>query len=73
MKSDQLIEYNKANFSFKNHAENEPGRLVPDLLFLKRKKVHLRYKQVVCSLVLVYLTITLNLAYTKNKVYKYLD
>ena len=52
MKSDQLIECNKANFFFKNH---------------------LRYKQVVCSLVLIYLTITLNFAYTKNKVYKYLD
>ena len=32
MKFGQLIEYNKRNvFFFKNHAENEAGRLVPDL------------------------------------------
>ena len=37
MKFGQLIEYNKRNFSFKNYAENEAGRLVPDLfLFLKK-------------------------------------
>ena len=32
MEFDQLIEYNKKNIFFKNHAENEAGRLVPDLL-----------------------------------------
>ena len=39
MKFGQLIEYSKKNifvfvrkiFLFKNHAEREPGRLVPDL------------------------------------------
>ena len=32
MKFGQLIEYNKRNiFFFKNHAENEAGRLVSDL------------------------------------------
>ena len=32
MKSDQVMEYNKRDvFSFKNHAENEEERLVPDL------------------------------------------
>ena len=32
MKSDQAIEYNMRNvFSFKNYAENEAERLVPDL------------------------------------------
>ena len=31
MKFDQAIEYNKKIFFFKNHAENETGRLVPDL------------------------------------------
>ena len=37
MKIGQLIEYNKRYFFFKNHAENEAGRLVPDLfLFLKK-------------------------------------
>ena len=37
MKPGQLIKYNKRNiFFFKNYAENEAGRLVPDLfLFFK--------------------------------------
>ena len=34
MKFGQLILYNKKNIFFKNHAENEAGRLVPDLLLL---------------------------------------
>ena len=33
MKFGQLIEYNKRNIFFENHAENEAGRLVPDLFF----------------------------------------
>ena len=32
MKFGQLIEYNKRNIFFKNYAENEASRLVPDLL-----------------------------------------
>ena len=40
-------------FFFKNHTENEAGRLVPDLLcFLK--KLYIRSKQGVSSLVLIY-------------------
>ena len=43
MKLSQLIEYNKRNIFFKNHAENEAERLDPHLiLFCKdthRKKV----------------------------------
>ena len=37
MKFGMLIEYNKRNIFFKNHAENEAGRLVPDqiLFYLK--------------------------------------
>ena len=36
MKFDQVIGYNKI-FFFKNHAENEGGKLVPDLfLFFKK-------------------------------------
>ena len=31
MKFAQLIEYSKTIFFFKNHAENEAGRLVPDV------------------------------------------
>ena len=34
IKFGQVIEYNK-KFSSKNHAKNEAGRLVPDLLFFK--------------------------------------
>ena len=33
----QLIEYNMKNIVFKNHGENEAGRLVPDLFFQKKK------------------------------------
>ena len=32
MKLGQLTKYNKKIFFFKNYAENEPRRLVPDLL-----------------------------------------
>ena len=34
MKFGQLIEYNKRKIFFKNYAENEAGRLVPDLFLL---------------------------------------
>ena len=37
MKFGQVIEYNKKIFSFKNHSENEAGRLVPDLFLLFKK------------------------------------
>ena len=37
MKFGQLIEHNKRNIFFKNYAENEEGRLVPDLAVLFRK------------------------------------
>ena len=50
MKISQLIEYNKRNIFFKIHAENETGRLLPDL-FLLLKIFYLKSKQVVCSLV----------------------
>ena len=33
MKYGQLIEYNVRNIFFKNHAENEVGRLVSDFFF----------------------------------------
>ena len=37
MKLGQLIECNKKKIFFKNYAENEAGRLVPDLfLFFKK-------------------------------------
>ena len=38
MKLDQVIEYNKGNiFFFKNYAEKEAGKLVPDLFLLFEK------------------------------------
>ena len=37
MKFSQLIEYNKRNIFFKNHAENEAGMLVPDPFLFFRK------------------------------------
>ena len=36
MKLGQLIEYNKIIFFFKNYAENEAGKLVPDLFLFFR-------------------------------------
>ena len=40
-------------FFFKNHAENPTERLVPNL-FLFLKKIYVRRKQMVCSLVSIY-------------------
>ena len=37
MKFGQLIEYNKRIFFFKNYAENEACRLVPDLFLFYEK------------------------------------
>ena len=53
MKSGQLTEHQKKNIFFKNHAENETERLVPDL-FIFSEKLYLRLKQVVCSLASIY-------------------
>ena len=46
-------------FSFKNQAENEPERLVADLLFFKKALCKVK-KQVTCSLI-SYILIILNL------------
>ena len=40
MKYDQLIEYNKRNIFLKNYAENEAGRLVPDLYLYFKKALY---------------------------------
>ena len=40
MKFGQVIEYNKTDFFFKKHAENEAERLVPDLLLFFRKALY---------------------------------
>ena len=39
MKFGQSIDYNKIVF-FKNHAENEVGRLVPDIILLFKKLLY---------------------------------
>ena len=41
-------------FFFKNHAENEVGKLVQDQILFFFNKFYMRQKQVVCSLVLIY-------------------
>ena len=46
-------------FSFKNQAENEPERVVADLLFFKKALYKVK-KQVTCSLI-SYILIILNL------------
>ena len=40
MKFNQLIKYNKAYIFFKNQADNEVGRLVPDLSLFLRKALY---------------------------------
>ena len=65
MKLGHLIEYNKGNIFLQSHAENEVGRLVPDLLISGKSKCSATYFQ--------YISIALNLAYNKNKLYKTLD
>ena len=44
MKFGQLREYNMRNVFFKNHAENEAGRLLPDLFFFFFQESFIRGK-----------------------------
>ena len=67
MKFSQLIEYNIKTFFLKNHAENEAGRLVPDIFFFY--KFYMMKKQVVCTLVSICFGY-LQLGYTIKKLYK---
>ena len=61
MKLGQLLEYDvRIFFFFKNHAENEAGRLVLGL-FLLLKKVFIKEKQEFSTLVLIYFDIELGL------------
>ena len=53
IKFGQLIEYNK-KFSFKNHAENEAGTLLPDIFLFLNLALYDVKKQVVYSLVSIY-------------------
>ena len=40
LKFGQVIEYNKMNIFLQNHAENEAGRLVPDLFLFFKKALY---------------------------------
>ena len=71
MKFGQVLEYNNI-FFFEHHAENMTERLVPDpfsFFFLNKTLFEVK----VCSFVLMYISIILNLAYNKNKLYQKLD
>ena len=72
MKLYLLIEYNKRKtFFFKNHAENEAGRLVlGHFLFFKKAVYEVKASDLQLSF---NISIALNLAYNKNKLYKTLD
>ena len=37
----QLVDYKKRNICLKNNAENEAGRLVPDLFFKKKNMLNM--------------------------------
>ena len=68
MKFNHLVDYNKKNFFFKNRAENEAVRLVPDLFLLCKKalrEVKASGLQLSFNIFLVF-----NLAYSKNKMQK---
>ena len=40
MEFGQVIEYNKKTFFFKNHAENEVRKLIPDLVLFFKKALY---------------------------------
>ena len=52
----QLLEYSRRVPFFKNHSENDAGRLFPDPLFKKKKKKEAlsEEKQLASSLVSIY-------------------
>ena len=55
VKFGQLIEYFNTNISFEMHAENEAGRIVPDLfLSFFSKNLYTSSKQVASALILIY-------------------
>ena len=55
VKFGELIEYFNRNIFFEKHAENESGRIVPDLfLSFFFKKLYINSKQVASALILTY-------------------
>ena len=72
MKFGQLIEYKSETFSFRNHTENESGRLVPDFfLFFKKPLNEVKASGLQLSFNIT--SIALNFANNKNKLYNTLD
>ena len=68
MKIVQLIGYNKRNFFFKNHAEKEERRLVPDLFLFFKKAIWGKSKSYAAYF--QHFAIAFNLVYNKNKPYE---
>ena len=68
MKSGQLIEHPKVNMFFKNYAENKAGKLVPDLFAFKKSFILGKTKW--SAAWFHYISIALNLAYNRNKLFK---
>ena len=54
MKLDQLIEYNKRNIFFQNLCEKWGRETSSRRLFIFLRKLNMRWKQVICSLVSIY-------------------
>ena len=72
MKFDQLIEYNKINIFLQKLSRKWGKKTSSRPLFILLKKLNMRWKQVVCSLVSTYFD-SLNLSYNRNKLYKLLE
>ena len=74
MKFDQLIEDNWKNIFFKNRAENETGRLVPELLLFFKKALHeLKVSGHWSVVSFQYNVKNLHLVDNKNKLHEALD
>ena len=69
MKFGLVIEYNNRKIFFKNHAENEAGRLVPNLfLFFKKALYEVKTSGLLLSFIIFRLSWTLHTI--KNKPHK---
>ena len=73
MKFGQLIEYDKRNIFLQKFCGKWGKETSSRPLFIFLKKLKMRWKQAVCRLVSLYISLALNLLYNKNKLYKTLD
>ena len=71
MKIGQLIDIPRKTFFFKNHAENEAGRLVSDLLLFKKGLYEVKASRLQLHFNIIWQPSTI--AYNKNKLYETLD